>query len=97
MNSKRTPVLPKINVITNNNDNYKIKTKTKCRNCKKYFDPENNSNCWYHSGNEITDGLRVYNQYDEVRYSCCGAIQQGYGTIYKEAIGCKFNDKHIEI
>ena len=37
--------------ITNNNINTpspKVKTMVQCKNCKKLFDPKNNSKCRYH-------------------------------------------------
>ena len=95
MFKKRTPVLPTTGVTKSGPDSPNVVIKPKCKNCLKYFDPEQNEKCWFHSGKAVTDGLRVYNQYDEVKYSCCGAIQQGYNPIYKEAQGCQYNDKHI--
>ena len=94
---KRTPVLPKTGVVKTGPDSPNVVIKPKCINCLKYFDPEENEECSYHPGKPITDGLRVYNQYDEIKYSCCGAIQLGYNPIYKEAPGCKSYVTHIKM
>ena len=96
MSSKRAPLLPKT-TLSVSNSNFFIDSKLKCKNCKKYFNPDNNGNCWYHDGKELSDGLRVYNQYDKVSYTCCHDIREGYTNTYNTSKGCKFSEKHISI
>ena len=73
----------------------KVSDKKKCRNCKKYFDPKNNDKCYYHPGELITDTLRVNNNYDELKYSCCGGVEVGFFPNLVPAVGCKINNNHI--
>ena len=97
MFEKRKPALPITSWGKVGPDSPNVVTKPKCKTCLKYFDPEENEECRYHSGEPITDGLRVYNQYDEIKYSCCGAIQLGFHPVYKEAPGCKSYITHIKM
>ena len=92
------PVLPStgINKIEGTPD-YKISNKTKCKNCCKYFDENNNSECVYHPRNPKTEGLRIYNEYDEIIHPCCGRLQIGFEPNLIPAPGCIKKEKHEPI
>ena len=82
--------------ITNNNINTpspKVKTMVQCKNCKKLFDPKNNSKCRYHPQIPQT-GLRVRNAYDEIYYPCCNKKELGFNPVYERVEGCIMKDYH---
>ena len=89
------PVLPSTGIDNRaETPDYKISSKVKCKNCRKYFDENNNTECLYHPRDPKTEGLRIYNQYDEVIHPCCGKVQKGFEPILIDAPGCVKKDKH---
>jgi hypothetical protein len=87
-------VLPTINAIDKISTSPNIKTRYKCKNCSKYFNPEKNEKCYYHPGEQTTSGLRTNNYYDEIRFTCCEGVQIGFNPVVKESKGCKMKDYH---
>jgi len=89
-----TPTLPSVVVVKSDKPVPSPPIKIRCENCFQYFDPKNNSECHFHPRSPIIE-LRVYNEYDEIKYKCCGAIQKGFDPILVEAPGCATNNFHI--
>ena len=92
---KVTAVLPLPKNKEYNTPSPQISDKVKCKNCRKYFCPENNGKCYYHPGKLFTDGLKTDNNYDEAMYSCCGQVEKGFFPTLVPVIGCKVNDFHV--
>jgi len=97
---KVIPTLPMTTPTPNNpgTPEYKISSKVKCNNCRKYFEPDDNKGpCVFHPKSPNTDGLRVHNEYDEFVHPCCGRIQKGFFPTLVEAPGCISYEKHEPI
>jgi len=75
----------------------KISNKIKCKNCRKYYDPDNNNKCRFHPGELKNDGLRTNNAYDKSVYNCCGAVIIGFQPVLKDVPGCVTSLSHIPI
>lgn len=93
-NNKPKPMLPSTSLTNTVSNSPVIKDKYKCKNCLKYFDPENNGKCYFHTGKAIVTGLRTCNYYDEIKYDCCEKVQIGFNPTLKEALGCQVKDAH---
>jgi len=89
----RKPVLPATASLDLNTPSPKIDNRVKCRNCRKFFNPDENGECRFHSGSGST-GLRTHNGYDEIVYSCCGQVDKGFYPVHIESEGCVVKEKH---
>ena len=85
--------LPSISNNKINTPSPKVKTMVQCKNCKKLFDPKNNSECRYHPQIPQT-GLRVRNAYDEIFYPCCNKKELGFNPVYEKVEGCIVKEYH---
>jgi len=96
MKFKKNIVVPIINKKPDT-PSPKISNKIKCKNCRKYYDPDNNSKCRYHPGPLRNDGLRTHNSYDRTTYQCCGGEIKGFINVLEDVPGCTMNSNHIPI